>query len=166
MALRGVAAELPEGVEELCLVRFGLIARGFSARRYARGVERAISAAATRAIADGAGLLRDEPIVLGRGHRGRLQYWSSFAAMDAWSHREPHAAWWRGAVDRMRSRGDLGVYHEAYLVPRASVESIYLDCDSPVGLSAFSVTRPADGPRSTARDRLGRRGTDPPGLRT
>jgi hypothetical protein len=56
----------------------------------------------------------------------------------------------------MRTRGDLGVYHEAFLVARRDVESIYLDCP-PLGLAAFGATSEPVGPRTTARDRLGRR---------
>ena len=156
MTLRRVVAELPEGVEGLCLVRFGLLARRTSALIFVRRMARRVDRAAAEAIAGGAGLLHSERFAMGWRHAGALQYWEGFEALDAWSRRAPHAGWWREAVDRMRARGDVGVYHEAYLVARRDVESIYLDCP-PVGLSAFGVTAEPVGPKTTARDRLGRR---------
>ena len=156
MTLRRVAAELPEGSEGLCLVRFGLVARRVSALGFARRMARRVDRAASEAIASGAGLLHAERFAMGWRHVGAWQYWAGFEALDAWSRRPPHAEWWREALDRMRARGDVGVYHEAYLVARRDVESIYLDCP-PLGLAAFGVTAEPVGPRTTARDRLGRR---------
>ena len=86
-----------------------------------------------------------------------LQYWASYDQMEAWSHAPPHADWWQLANTRMRTRGDFAIYHESYIVPRAGVESIYLNCP-PVGLAAFGPTSPAEGGMTTSRDRLGRRG--------
>jgi hypothetical protein len=152
--MQRVVAGLPESVGELCLVRFGLIARRWTAWGFVRGMGKAIDreASAARAL----GLLHAERFALGFGHVGALQYWRSFAELDAWSHRAPHAEWWRRAVDRMRRRGDLGVYHEAFLVPRSGVESIYLDCP-PLGLAAFGTLGEPVGSRTTARQRLGGR---------
>lgn len=154
--LRRVVAELPEGVEGLCLVRFGLIVRRLSGFGFARRMARRIDRAAGEAVVSGAGLLHAERFTMGWRHVGAWQYWRSFEALDAWSRRPPHAEWWREALARMRARGDLGIYHEAFLVARSDVESIYLDCP-PVGLSAFGATAEPVGPKTTARDRLGRR---------
>ena len=66
---------------------------------------------------------------------------------------EPHTHWWREAVERMRQRDDLGVYHEAYLVPRSGMESIYMDTPA-VGMLAFGDSAAADGPLTTAVGRL------------
>ena len=148
--------ELPESTEGICLVRFGLIVRKVSAFGFARRMGRRIDRAAAEAIAAGAGLLHAERFAMGWRHLGAWQNWAGFEELDAWSRRQPHAEWWREAVERMRARGDLGVYHEAYLVARRDVESIYLDCP-PLGLSAFCPTAEPVGPRTAARDRLGRR---------
>jgi hypothetical protein len=148
-------AGVPESIPELCLVRFGLIARRWSAVPHVRGLARALDRAADEAIRADAGLLRSERFALGLRHLGALQYWRSFEALDAWSHRPPHSDWWRRAVDRMRRRGDLGVYHEAYLVPRQGIESIYLDCP-PIGLASFGDLGESVGPLTTAKQRLGR----------
>jgi hypothetical protein len=150
MALNRVVAELPESLEELCLVRFGLVARRLSAVGFVWKMEREVA----RVSAEG--LLRSERFSMGWRHVGVLQYWAGFEALDAWSHRSPHADWWRAAVDRMRTKGDFGVYHEAYVVPRANVETIYLDCP-PIGLASFGTIGAPVGPKTTAKDRLGRR---------
>jgi hypothetical protein len=54
----------------------------------------------------------------------------------------------------MRTRGDLGVYHETFLVPRTRLESIYLNC-RPAGLAAFGTTAEPVGPDTNSRGRLG-----------
>jgi hypothetical protein len=149
-----IIARLPESVTELCLVRLGIQARGLSAWLSLRRWQRAIDGESAAAIAAGAGLLHSERFSLGRGHFGVLQYWRSFAELDAWSRRPPHSEWWRAAVARMRTRGDLGVYHETFLVPRARVESIYVNC-RPAGLAAFGTTAEPVGPDTNSRGRLG-----------
>lgn len=151
-----VVATLPESVEELCLVRLGLVVRKVRALPFAARIGRAIDRSAREAIGSGSGLFRSERFGWGWGHFGVLQYWASFGALEDWSHRAPHSDWWREGLERMRTRGDFGIYHETYLVPRAGVESIYLNCP-PVGLSAFSATGEAVGTMTTSRDRLGRR---------
>jgi hypothetical protein len=153
--MRRVVARLPGSVSELCLVRFGLQARGIPAWLWARRMRGEIVRASAQAIASDSGLLRADPFSVGRGHWGILQYWNGYEALDAWSHRPPHAEWWRAAVDRMRRRGDVGVYHEAYLVGGDQLESIYLDC-APTGLAAFGDLAEPVGPLTNARSRLGR----------
>ena len=91
---------------------------------------------------------------IGRGHFGVLQYWRSFEHLEAWSHKPPHSEWWRDIVARMRTRGDVGVYHETFLVPRDRIESIYLEC-APAGLSVFGTPGEPNGPATTSRGRLG-----------
>jgi hypothetical protein len=153
--MRRVVAALPDGATEICLVRMGFQVRGLSGWLHARTLRAAIARDAERALAEGAGLLGSEPFTIARGHFGVLQYWRSFDALDAWSHRPPHSEWWREAVDRMRRKHDLGIYHEAYLVPAANLESIYLDCE-PAGLARFGKLGDPVGPMTTARGRLGR----------
>ncbi|MDR3620030.1 MAG: phenylacetaldoxime dehydratase family protein [Paludisphaera borealis] len=152
--MRRVVASLPDGTAELCLVRMGFQVRGLSGWFHARTLRAAIARDADRAVAEGAGLLGSEPFTIARGHFGVLQYWRSFDALDAWSHRPPHSEWWRAAVDRMRRKQDLGVYHEVFLVPAANLESIYLDCE-PAGLARFGKLGEPVGPSTTARGRLG-----------
>jgi heme-degrading monooxygenase HmoA len=154
--MQRVVASLPDSVEELCLVRLGLQVHRLSAFPYAVGLGRAIEREAAEAMAAGAGLLRSERFSMGWRHFGVLQYWRSFDDLEAWSHRSPHAEWWRKAVERGRTRKDFGVYHEAFLVPRGQLESIYLGC-RPTGLAGFGIVADAVGPMTTSRDRLRRR---------
>ena len=55
----------------------------------------------------------------------------------------------------MRLKQDLGVYHEAFLVRAADIESIYMDC-RPTGLATFGDLGEPVGPLTTSRGRLGR----------
>lgn len=151
-----ITATVPDEVRELCLIRLGIQIRHIRAIFEARRLARAIDRAALEAIAQGAGLLHSERFLIAWNHFGVLQYWRSFDDQEQWTRRPPHSDWWRALAERMRQRDDLGVYHEAYLVPRGQIESIYLNC-RPVGLSAFGPIADASGPRTTARDRLGRR---------
>lgn len=146
----------PESVTELCLIRLGFQLRRLGALFYARGLAKEIDRAAQAAIAAGAGLFHSERFAFGLRHFGVLQYWRSFDDLEQWSRRPPHSEWWRGAVERMRLKGDFGIYHEAFVVPRAAIESIYLNCE-PVGLATFGVSAEPVGPMTTSRDRLGRR---------
>ena len=154
--MQRLVATVPESVSELCLIRLGIQIRKWTAFRFALGLSRAIDVSAIEAIRDQVGLLHSEQFRFNLHHHGVLQYWQSFETLEAWSHSAPHAEWWRMAVDRMRTKGDLGIYHETYLVPGAQVESISMNC-VPAGLGAFGPTFDAVGPRTTSRDRLGRR---------
>jgi hypothetical protein len=155
-SMERIVARVPESIEELCLVRLGLVARSLRAWPFAVRIGRSIERSAKEAAESGAGLLSNEWFPLGWGHFGVLQYWSSFDALDAWSHRPPHSEWWREALERMRKRGDFGIYHETFVVPRAGVESIYLNSPK-IGLRKFGVEGEAVGSSTTSRDRLGRR---------
>ena len=154
--MRRVVASLPESTSELCLLRLGFQVRKWTALPYARSLAKAIDRSAAEALAQGAGLFHSERFAFGLRHFGVLQYWRSFNDLEQWSHRPPHSEWWRGAVERMRTKADFGIYHETFVVPRTSVETIYLNCE-PVGLSAFGMLGEPVGTMTTSRDRLGRR---------
>jgi Monooxygenase af470-like len=150
-----VVARLPETVTELCLVRMGIQVHRPSAWLFARRLRSRIITESRGALADGAGLLCSEAFTLSIKHFGFLQYWRGFDEMEAWSRRPPHSEWWRKAVERMRVQQDLGIYHEAFLVRAAEVESIYMDCQ-PTGLGTFGQLAEPVGPLTTSRGRLGR----------
>ena len=151
-----LVATLPESLTELCLIRLGLMVLKPSGWPFMLKMGRGIEAAGKQPEAVSGGLLHSERMFVSLRHVVILQYWASFDQLEAWSHREPHAEWWRRANARMRTRGDFGIYHESYLVPRSRIESIYLNCP-PVGLATFGATGPAEGTMTTSRDRLGRR---------
>ncbi len=138
------------------MIRLGLVVRKLSGLRFVSKFRRGIERASVEAKASGAGLLDSERFLIRWNHFGFLQYWTSFQALEAWSHRPPHSDWWKEALERIRTRGDFGIYHETYVIPRANVEAIYLDCP-PIGISAFGINGEAVGKSTTSRDRLGRR---------
>lgn len=153
--MKRLAFTLPDSVSELCLVRLGIQVRGLRALFHAYRLAGAIDRAAGEAIRNQTGLLHSERWISGRSQFGVLQYWASFDALETWSHSPPHSEWWRAALERMRTRGDLGIFHETYLVPRDQIESIYLGCQ-PVGLSTFGVPHEPMGTMTTSRTRLGK----------
>ena len=155
-----LVATPPESVDELCLIRLGLMVLRPSAWPFLFKMGRAIEAATRAPEAVSGGLLHSERLFVSLRHVVILQYWASFDQMEAWSHREPHAEWWRMANARMRSKGDFAIYHESYVVPRSGIESIYLNSPK-VGLAAFGMTSAAEGKMTTSRDRLGRRVSQP-----
>ncbi len=150
-------ASLPESMAGLCLIRLGMQVRRLSALAFASKMGRGIDRSAREAIAAGAGLLHSERFAFGWRHFGVLQYWRGFDDLEQWARKPPHAEWWREAVERERNRGDFGIYHEVFLVPRDGIESIYLNCE-PVGLATFGTIGEPVGPMTTSRQRLNRSG--------
>jgi hypothetical protein len=151
-----VVAILPETVEELCLLRFGLYSRRWTGWAFVRRMGRIIAQTAHDRGTREAGLLHSEAMRFAWNHAGVLQYWRSYDALESWSHRPPHSEWWRLLNERVRRKRDVGVYHETFLVPRTHYESIFVNCP-PLGGSAFGALGPPTGGMTTSRDRLGRR---------
>ena len=81
------------------------------------GCGRRSLADARRAMAEGAGLLE---LGIVRDRRSTTSgSCSTGGASTTWrpgSRRPPHSEWWRAAVERMRLKRDIGVYHETFLV--------------------------------------------------
>jgi hypothetical protein len=150
-----IIARMLESISDLCLVRLGIQVKSVPAWFFARRLKTAIAADTRRAIAEGVGLLNSQLFAIGINHFGVLQYWRGFDDLEAWSRRPPHSEWWRLAVERMRLKQDLGVYHETFLVRGSEIESIYLNC-LPTGLAAFGLIGEPVGPMTTSRGRLGR----------
>lgn len=95
------------------------------------------------------------------GHTGLrpgliVQYWRSFDHLEAYARARDHRHFpvWTAFNERMKnSRGDLGIWHETYLIPDGQYETIYS------GMPAFGLGRaaqlvPVAGHRDTARSRL------------
>lgn len=86
-----------------------------------------------------------------------VQYWRSFDALEAYAkdrnslHQPAWAAFNRAARD---ARGDVGIWHETYLVRAGQFESIYSGMP-PTGLGIAGTLEPATGERELARGRLG-----------
>jgi hypothetical protein len=101
------------------------------------------------------------------GHRMRLgpprvvelvQYWESeekllaYAADPSRGHRPAWAAFNRAA---RAGGGNVGIWHETYVVPAGSHEAVYVDMP-PYGLAEATGTVPLARRGESARERLGR----------
>jgi Domain of unknown function (DUF4188) len=82
-------------------------------------------------------------------HVGMRQYWRDFEALEAWSLTLPHKQWWS---DYLRDRSGTSFWHETYF-RRGGFESVFVDCDEPVGLMRIAPAVPAKGPMLSARQR-------------
>jgi len=84
-----------------------------------------------------------------------LQYWDSFENLEAYARAKDHAHLpaWRDFNRRIGTSGDVGVWHETYLVQPGSHEAIYSNMP-PFGLGRFAAAARAEGWREQARHRL------------
>ena len=95
------------------------------------------------------------------GHNGLgmgaiVQYWRSFDHLETYARSKDHAHFpaWSAFNKRMKtSRGDVGIWHETYLVKAGQYEAIYSGMP-PYGLGRVAETVPATGTRAEARTRL------------
>ncbi len=95
-----------------------------------------------------------------------VQYWRSFEHLHAYatSPDNAHLPAWRAFNRAVASNGDVGIWHETYLVRAGDFEAVYNNM--PVaGLGQAGRLVPAKGRKMSARGRLGKSdGTDlPPG---
>jgi len=85
-----------------------------------------------------------------------VQFWRSFEHLETYA-RSRDAAHWPAWVDfnkRVGSSGDVGIWHEAYLVPAGAYECIYNNMP-PTGLGTVATLVPAAGRMATAAGRAG-----------
>lgn len=86
-----------------------------------------------------------------------VQYWRSHAHLQAYAHARNHAhlpAW--AAFNRsVGTNGDVGIWHETYIIAPGQAESIYVDMP-PYGLGRAGTLFPATGARVSAPRRLDR----------
>ena len=92
------------------------------------------------------------------GYSGRMmvQYWQSFDCLEAYARNQTLGHWpaWIAFNHRMKSgRGDVGVWHETYLIAPGRYEAIYIDMPE-FGLGKVGETVSAEGNRGSARHRL------------
>ena len=88
-----------------------------------------------------------------------IQYWRSFEALEAYARDPERAHWpaWTAFNRRMRSsRGDVGIWHETYLIGEGRYEAIYSGMP-PTGLAKAARLLPATAGTDRARDRVGAR---------
>ncbi|MGP8119338.1 MAG: DUF4188 domain-containing protein [Xanthobacteraceae bacterium] len=85
-----------------------------------------------------------------------VQYWRSFEhlARYAGDAGAAHLPAWRAFNRTVGSNGDVGIWHETYLVKAGAHESVYNNMP-PFGLGAAGRLEPAQGSLASARSRLG-----------
>ena len=95
-----------------------------------------------------------------RGHFGLrnlmlLQYWKSAQHLQAFAHStsNTHLPAWQAFNKHIGSNGDVGIWHETYVVPKGHAESVYVNMPR-YGLGLAGSVYPAKGPRATAAKRL------------
>ena len=84
-----------------------------------------------------------------------IQYWRSFDLLHAYASDKSlaHLPAWRNFNRRIASNGDVGIWHETYLVKDGAHESVYNNMPR-WGLSVAGTHVPAEGSRRSARGRL------------
>jgi Domain of unknown function (DUF4188) len=93
----------------------------------------------------------------GSPRRGMLvQYWRSFEHLETYARNRDAAHWpaWVAFNKRIGSDGDVGIWHETYLVPAGRYDCIYNNMP-PIGLGMATSLVPAAGRRATAAGRAG-----------
>ncbi|WP_295849262.1 DUF4188 domain-containing protein [Tardiphaga sp.] len=106
-----------------------------------------------------------------RGHFGlnsalMVQYWRSFEQLQAYatSQSQAHLPAWKNFNKTIGSNGDVGIWHETYLVRAGEYETVYNNMPA-YGLGIAGRLQPASGRRRTAKGRLNRGdGGDQPDL--
>jgi hypothetical protein len=100
-----------------------------------------------------------------RGHFGlrnlsSLQYWKSADHLRAYAQGGTHLPAWQAFNRSIGTGGDVGIWHETYVVPPGHLESIYVNMPR-YGLGLAGTLFPAKGDRATAAKRLARQQTAP-----
>ena len=85
-----------------------------------------------------------------------IQYWRSFEQLEAYARNRDAAHWpaWVAFNKRIGSNGDVGIWHETYLIPAGSYECVYNNMPS-IGLGEATRLVPAAGRKATAASRAG-----------
>jgi hypothetical protein len=86
-----------------------------------------------------------------------VQYWRSFEHLEAYarSREASHLPAWRAFNRAVASNGDVGIWHETYLISPGRYETIYNNMP-PFGLGAAGGLVDAVGVRQEARQRIRR----------
>jgi hypothetical protein len=85
-----------------------------------------------------------------------VQYWHSFEHLETYARSRDSGHWpaWVAFNKRVGSSGDVGIWHETYLVPAGSYECVYNNMP-PTGLGTAASLAPAAGRKATAAGRAG-----------
>lgn len=84
-----------------------------------------------------------------------IQYWRSFDALEAYARNVDarHLPAWQAFSRAVASNGDVGIWHETYVIKPGAYENIYNNMP-PYGLGAVGKLSPAKDLRKEARARL------------
>jgi len=84
-----------------------------------------------------------------------VQYWESLEALLAYAadRSGQHFPAWADFYKRVGTSGDVGIWHETYVVPAGAFESVYVNVP-PTGLGRYAPLVPARGRLARARTRL------------
>jgi hypothetical protein len=84
-----------------------------------------------------------------------IQYWKSFEALEAYAKArdKAHLPAWQAFNKAIASRGDVGIWHETYVIEPGKYENIYNNMP-PFGLGAVGRIVDAVGARQAARQRV------------
>lgn len=88
-----------------------------------------------------------------------LQYWRSAEHLRAYAHApdKSHLGAWQAFNRAIGTSGDVGIWHETYVVTAGASEAIYVNMPR-FGLGRAGTLFSAKGDRATASKRLARRG--------
>lgn len=84
-----------------------------------------------------------------------VQYWRSFDHLHEYARNRDavHLPAWADFNRRIGSNGDIGIWHETYLVPAGQYEAVYNNMPE-FGLARAGKWTPASGANNTAKGRL------------
>jgi hypothetical protein len=93
--------------------------------------------------------------IFGLGSVTLVQYWRSFEQLEAYARdkQRAHQPVWAWFNKRFGSNGDIGIWHETYLIQPGAYESVYNNMP-PYGLGAAGTLVDAVGARQEARQRM------------
>ena len=97
-----------------------------------------------------------------RGHFGPrnlmiVQYWKSAEHLQAYAHAsgQAHLPAWQAFKRAVGVGGDVGIWHETFVVPAGNAESVYANMPR-YGMGLAGSVFPAKGQRASAAKRLAR----------
>jgi hypothetical protein len=84
------------------------------------------------------------------------QYWRSFDHLEAYakSREAAHLPAWQAFNKSIGSNGDVGIWHETYLIENGRYENVYNNMPA-FGLGLAGTLKDASGARKEARGRMG-----------
>ena len=88
---------------------------------------------------------------------GIVQYWRSFEHLEAYAKDRNglHYPAWKDFNTKVKSNGDVGIWHETYMVKAGEYECIYNNMPR-FGMGKFGELKPIMGRKESAAGRIGK----------